>query len=287
MSRLRTVVLCCDGLYQRYLVQRVATELDLAGIVLRMPHHPKGGLPVRLARYRNPIRLAGYLQARALLPGYQRRAQPLLQQLFYRKGMPPSLPTAAPLMQVADINAPEAVAFVRGRAPDVVLVNGTNLLREPMLALIPEIPFGIINLHTGLSPYSRGGNCNLYMLLEGHPELVGSTVHHIDIGIDSGDIIFSAQVQMEPDDNYEMIDARTFHLGIELLVTAARQLAADRAARVTQWEQGKLFLRRTGYIYEPYQRVQVNRLLAHGLVRDYLAHRQVHDDGVRLVGNSA
>jgi methionyl-tRNA formyltransferase len=141
-----------------------------------------------------------------------------------------------------------------------------------------------VNLHTGLSPYSRGANCNLYMILEGHPELVGVTVHHIDPGIDSGDIIRSAQVPLEPGDNFETIDVRSFHVGIELLLAAARELVAGRAARVPQWEKGKLFLQRTGYRYEPWQRLEANRRLEGGLLAEYLADREARDAAVRLVG---
>jgi methionyl-tRNA formyltransferase len=153
-----------------------------------------------------------------------------------------------------------------------------------MLNLIPNIPYGIINLHTGLSPYSRGGNCNLFMLLEGHPEFVGITIHHIDNGTDSGDIIISARPALEPQDNYAMIDAKTFRLGIDMMLVAIRQLIEGRAARVKQWEKGKLFLRKTGYNYYPYLRLKVNRLLKKGIISEYLRDRKNLDAGVKLIG---
>ena len=283
MSRLRVVILCCDGLYQRHLMQRAAEEFALAGVVIQSSPARQDNLWRRMQRYRNPRVLLRHLLSRALLWRYERRARPLVERLFYRDGEPPALPQGVPCHVTPEINSRETADFIRERAPDIVLVNGTNLLREPILSLLPEIRIGIINLHTGLSPYSRGGNCNLYMLLEGHPELVGVTVHHIDRGIDSGDIILTTRVPMEHGDTLEMIDARSFHLGIEMLVRAAHQLQSGRAARVPQWEQGKLFLRRTGYVYEPYHRLLVNRALGRGLVRDYLAQRQSRDAGIRLV----
>jgi hypothetical protein len=121
------------------------------------------------------------------------------------------------------------------------------------------------------------------MLMEGHPELVGVTVHHIDPGIDSGDIILSARVPMQPDDDVETIEVRSFDVGIELLIEAARRLEAGTAPRVPQWEKGKLFLRRTGYIYEPWQRLMANRRIARGLVRDYLADQARRDGAARVV----
>jgi methionyl-tRNA formyltransferase len=287
MTQVRVAVLCCDGIYQRHLARRIAAKFDLAGIVLQKSTGAPATLLDRLSQYRNPAKLLRHVESRLLLPHFERRGESLKRQLFYVDGTAPGIPKDVPLLETANINTAEVAEFVRRQSPDLVVVNGTQLLRAPLLALIPHIRFGIINLHTGLSPYSRGGNCNLYMLLESHPELVGVTVHHIDAGIDSGDIVLSAQVPMEPGDCYEMIDARSFHLGIELLIAAIGQLAAGLAAGVPQWEQGKLFLRRTGYVYEPSQRLAVNRLLERGLIRDYLAEKKVRDAGVRLVGGVA
>jgi methionyl-tRNA formyltransferase len=281
VSELRAVVLCCEGPFQRHLVRRVAEEFDLEGVVWVRPPQPKGSLRDRLARYCSLPALRRYVEARALLPRYERRGEALRRELMGSDHAP--LPDV-PRFVTDQINSAEVAAFVSAQAPDIVLVNGTPLLRSPLLELLPRIPLGIINLHTGLSPYSRGGNCNLFMLLEGRPELVGNTVHHIDAGIDSGDIILSEQVPMQADDCWEMIDVRTFQSGIELLLQGAALLHDGDAPRVAQWEAGKLFLKRTGYTYEPWHRLAANRVLARGLVCDYLADKARRDATVRLVG---
>jgi folate-dependent phosphoribosylglycinamide formyltransferase PurN len=281
----RVMVMCCEGMYQRYLCERIAREYQLVGIVKHNDPNSKGSIFVRLKRYIYPKTLLNHVLARLFMLRYQKVAEPFIRRLFYANGSSTTFPKDVPSITVADINSEKVVDFVRKYAPEVVCVNGTNLLRNPMLDLIPSIPFGIINLHTGLSPYSRGGNCNLYMLLEGHPELVGLTIHHIDSGIDSGDIIISARPEMGPDDNYEIIDAKTFRLGIDLMIIALHQLLEGRALRIKQWEEGKLFLRRTGYVYNPFHRVSVNRVLKKGLIRNYLKNRAVVDQGIRLVGD--
>jgi len=277
---MRVVVATGESLPQRALIARLAEEADLAGIVIFAPRQPKGPLLRRLRPYVNPLRALRYARTRRRIARYDERAKALRERLF----TPAEIPSGVPLLRVADINSAEAVAFVEGLHAEVMCVNGTNLLREPMLALIPQFRYGIVNLHTGLSPYSRGGNCNLFMLLEGHPELVGVTIHHIDRGIDSGDIIITARAPLDPDDTYESIEAKNYRLGIDLMVVALRQLAEGRAARVKQWEKGKLFLRRTGYVYEPSLRVEANQAIERGLVRRYLDEREERDRGVRLIG---
>jgi len=275
----RVVVATGESAPQRYLVSRVAEEFELAGIIVHAPNAPSGSLFDRIRRYATPHKAFRYLRTRRLNAHYESRSAGLIEELFRTSAVPD-----VPSVRVEDINAPEAVSFVQQLAPDILCVNGTNLLREPMLALLPALRYGIINLHTGLSPYSRGGNCNLFMLIEGHPELVGITIHHIDRGIDSGDIIITARAPIEPDDTYEAVEAKNYRLGIDMMLVAIRQLAEGRAMRVPQWEQGKLFLRRTGCIYEPSLRVEANRLIEQGLLRDYLRNREERDRGVRLIG---
>jgi methionyl-tRNA formyltransferase len=281
---LRVVALVCDGIYQRHLLHRLAQRFQLAGVVLHATSGARATLSKRIVRYARPRTLWEYAQARALLPATRRRAQPVLRERFWVEGSPPGLPSASRLLRTGDVNAPPVADLVRELKPDVVVVNGTNLLRQPMLDLIPSLPLGIVNLHTGLSPYTRGGNCNLFALLEGHPEHVGITIHHIDSGIDSGDLILTARPDMAADDCHEIIDAKCFDLGNEAMVVALTQLAERRAARVPQWMHGKLYLRRTGYVYRPYQILQVNRSIAGGLLRNYLDQKSDRDAGIRLVG---
>jgi methionyl-tRNA formyltransferase len=283
-SQSSVVVMCCDGTYQRHLIRRVSEEFDLLGVILHKSQNAKGTLLSRASRYKNPLDLIRYLKARRLIADRETQAKASVDRLFHSNGRELEIPDDVPIIDVENVNNQGAVRFLAKLNPDLVCVNGTNLLRKPLLDLIPRWRLGCINLHTGLSPYSRGGNCNLFMLIEGHPELVGLTIHHIDSGIDSGDIIITARPELEPNDSYEIIEAKTFYLGIELMLVAIRQLQEGRAQRVKQWETGKLFLKRTGYVYNPYQRVRVNRLLEDGLIVRYIANRERIDAGVRLIG---
>src|SRR5262249_23121068 len=141
-----------------------------------------------------------------------------------------------------DVNGPACVSFVSAARPDVIVVNGTNLLRGPMLDVGRSCRFGVLNIHTGLSPYTRGGNCNLHAILYRQIQCIGVTVHFIDAGIDSGDIVLTGRPRVEPGDTFEALEAKTFRLGEELLLAALEDLRAGTARRVPQWTPGRLFL---------------------------------------------
>ncbi|MDH5692948.1 MAG: formyl transferase [Gammaproteobacteria bacterium] len=283
---IKVVLLCCDGLFQRYLAMRLAEEYDLLGIVIHATPSAKGTLTQRLMRYLNPVKFYQYIASRILIPRYERKAKDVIENLFFINTKLPELPPDVPKIFVSDINSPEAVDFVSALNPTVVCVNGTNLLRAPMLSLSKKIPLGIINLHTGLSPYSRGGNCNLFMLMRGQPQYVGATVHYIDPGIDSGDIIYSVRPNISESDILETIEAKSFHIGIEKMVQAIKEIKNGTACRVKQWTEGTLFLRKTGYVFRPYFKIVVNKKIEKGLLETYLNHQKKYDLDVKLVGNS-
>lgn len=104
----------------------------------------------------------------------------------YQEGYP-ALPTV-PILKVNNINNDKAFEFTERLNPDMIIVSGTRMIKEKMLSIQPSI--GILNLHTGLSPYVKGGpNCTNWCIATGQFHLIGNTVMWIDKGIDSGNII--------------------------------------------------------------------------------------------------
>ena len=277
--------MCCEGIYQDHLIRRLGEAFTVCGIVRHRSEINNTNLINRVLNHKNPLNFCRHVLTRIQLRKYEQSAAPVIRQLFQTGQHPTAGATEIPVIYSSDINKPEVVNFIKQQKPDLICVNGTNLLRQPLLEIIDKIEFGIINLHTGLSPYSRGGNCNLFMLLEHKPELVGITVHHIDKGIDSGDIIISCRPGFESTDNYEIVDAKCFHIGNEAMVQACKLLFSGHSLRVKQWQKGKLFLKRTGYVYQPAHRLAVNRLIENGLLKNYLKNQSSADHGVRTIGD--
>ena len=44
----------------------------------------------------------------------------------------------------------------------------------------------------GISPYYRGTDCNFWAMYDNNPHLVGSTIHLLTKGLDSGPILYHA-----------------------------------------------------------------------------------------------
>jgi len=58
---------------------------------------------------------------------------------------------------------------------------------------------GVINLHISMLPWNRGAHPNFWSFVDGTPK--GVSIHFVDEGIDTGDIILQKEVYFEPEDN--------------------------------------------------------------------------------------
>jgi folate-dependent phosphoribosylglycinamide formyltransferase PurN len=147
------------------------------------------------------------------------------------------------------INHRYYVECVRAVQPDVIAVMGTCMLGKRILALAPYV----LNMHTGLSPYYRGGQSNMWPILEGDFGYFGVTVHKLSPGIDSGDIVYSQRPDVAEEDTYVDINCKCIVIGIDLMVQAIQQVEAGTMEAVVQWTSGKLFLERDMSHYTAYQ----------------------------------
>ncbi len=86
----------------------------------------------------------------------------------------------------------------------VVLAGFMRVLKEPMLAAFPR---RIINIHPSLLPKFPGIE-SWKQALEAGEKITGCSVHFVDAGIDSGEIIAQQKVPVLPGDTPESLHAR-------------------------------------------------------------------------------
>jgi len=85
-----------------------------------------------------------------------------------------------------DINLPQYTDGIMDQDPDLVVLYGCSIIREPLLS---HFRGRMLNVHLGLSPYYRGSGTNYWPLVNREPEYVGATFMYPDAGIDTGKIL--------------------------------------------------------------------------------------------------
>jgi phosphoribosylglycinamide formyltransferase-1 len=87
----------------------------------------------------------------------------------------------------------------------------------------------IINTHPALLPNFPGAHAVRDALAAGVSE-TGATIHFIDRGVDTGEVIAQARVKVEPDDTEETLHERIKEVERELLVATVSDIAQGKVA---------------------------------------------------------
>jgi len=142
------------------------------------------------------------------------------------------------IIDVENINSDIAYNFTMDLEPDLVLVSGTRLIKEKMLSIKPSI--GILNLHTGLSPYIKGGpNCTNWCIATKQFHLIGNTIMWIDLGIDSGNILTTEFTELRGNESLLQLHINVMEHAHSIYLKSIKYLEEEKLQSVSQNEIGK------------------------------------------------
>jgi methionyl-tRNA formyltransferase len=164
----------------------------------------------------------------------------------------PSLARAAELAGIdvqrpRRINDPQVVDAITALRPEILLscqyaqILGAGIRSAASVATL--------NLHFGLLPRYRGVAPIYWAIHNGESE-AGVTLHHIDAGIDSGDLIASRRVPISEDDTARDLYERSTAAGIDLLRETWPQIRAGDIPRRPQDSHDSLYYNRYSVHYE-------------------------------------
>ena len=78
---------------------------------------------------------------------------------------------------------------------DIYVVFGSSYIKGSLIDFL--ISQKAINIHAGVSPYYRGTDCNFWALYDNNPHLVGTTIHMLSKGLDSGSMLYHAMSKIK------------------------------------------------------------------------------------------
>lgn len=133
----------------------------------------------------------------------------------------------------SQLRQPDVLEVIKALRPHVGLsVLFGYILRPEFLDLFPA---GVLNLHPAYLPYNRGAYPNVWSIVERTP--AGVTLHYVDAGVDTGDIIAQRQAPVEFVDTGETLYRRLEEACVELFKDTWPLIRSGRATRVPQDER--------------------------------------------------
>lgn len=126
-----------------------------------------------------------------------------------------------PVMQPKRIKTPEAIEELKKYEADVFVVAAFGQILSQEILDMPK--YGSLNFHASLLPKYRGASPIQSVILEGEAE-TGITIMQMDAGIDTGDMLYTLSIGIEPKDTFETLHDKLMLLGGEAIVEALELL---------------------------------------------------------------
>lgn len=229
---MRIVLWIGEGANQRALANKVNSTLPLSGIVVEAK---KTKTKVAV------LKVFEKIIERIFLSSISKAWFGMLE--FYKKKYSEYPKTAC--LEVENINSDEVFSFTEAQKPDLIVVSGTRLIKRKLLSITPSV--GIVNLHTGLSPYIKGGpNCTNWCIATKQFHLIGNTIMWLDAGIDTGNIITTEFTEFTGEETLCELHIKVMEHAHDLYVRCIQKLIAGQRTSVPQISiaEGKTFYTR-------------------------------------------
>ena len=138
-----------------------------------------------------------------------------------------------PIWEVSHLAHQETGAVLSSYQPDAICVACFSLRIPHAILKIPR--FGCLNVHPSLLPANRGPEPLFWTFREGLHQ-TGVTIHMMDEGMDTGDIVAQKAIEIPDGISYAQLEARCATLGGGLLACSVWDLYKGLATPVKQDE---------------------------------------------------
>lgn len=136
-----------------------------------------------------------------------------------------------PFIENPDVNTQDFLNIINKFHADIFVSMSFNQILK--LPIINYTDHGFINCHAGALPFYRGRNILNWALINGE-KYFGITVHYVDEGIDTGDIMLQKFVEIDKSDNYKSVLQKSYHECSSLLLEALLLIYNDNVKRIKQ-----------------------------------------------------
>lgn len=136
-----------------------------------------------------------------------------------------------PLLLHPNVNSDEFLEMVAKFDADLFVSMSFNQIFRRRFIELPK--YGTINCHAGKLPFYRGRNILNWALINDETEF-GITVHYVDEGIDTGDIILQKTYPITDDDDYGTLLEVAYTECADILYDAIKLIQNGDVKRISQ-----------------------------------------------------
>ena len=164
------------------------------------------------------------------------------------------------ILRGKEFREPQSVSLLEQLDLDYIICVHFPYIVPDKLLHLPQ--FGVLNLHPAYLPFNRGWHTPSWAIFEETP--VGATLHFMDAGVDTGDIVHQKIQTVSPGDTANSLYKRLKALELEVFKEAWPHLVAGTYQRQRQFPQQGTADKRAELLKEEIQRIELNQSMQVG-----------------------
>ncbi|MEO9021694.1 MAG: formyl transferase [Ginsengibacter sp.] len=199
MDKRRLILLAGKGVSTNILYNSLKDDYEIEAVILEEPVPRKEFIKKRIKKL-GVVTVAGQVLFQFTIAQYlnftstKRKHEILRHYGLDKTQLPPEK-----VIRLKSINDTECIVLLKKIAPEIVIVNGTRIISKEILN---SIPVKFINIHAGITPKYRNVHGAYWAIVNNDMDNCGVTVHQVDQGIDTGNIIYQGKIKVTGKDNF-------------------------------------------------------------------------------------
>ena len=198
---MKIIMLMGIGSTSNIIYNFLSEKIDLEAVIFEEPKKKNNFLKRRIKRL-GLFRVVGQIFFKLLIVPFLRFfSKKRIKEIYTKNNLNSSIDIKKlkKCFYVENASNDKCVEIIKSINPDLVLINGTTILKENVLSCTNA---KFINIHAGITPKYRGCHGAYWALYNKDRENCGVTVHFVDKGIDTGSIIYQERIYPTKKDNF-------------------------------------------------------------------------------------
>lgn len=223
----KIIMVVGDWYYPKMVYQNLKTEFNIAHIIVDNGESTSKLLKRRIKRL-GLLHVIGQLLFRVFAVSYiNATSKKRFQNILDENNIEQSNYDPSKTTRVNSINSEEGKKLLKSLNPDIVVIVTTRILSKKTLQAVDA---KFINIHSGITPKYRGLHGAYWALINKDKENCGVTVHLVDEGIDTGNILYQDLITdvITPKDNFMTYTYLQLAKALPLLKKSLRELQAGK-----------------------------------------------------------
>ena len=163
-----------------------------------------------------------------------------IREHLFGDGAEPTIPVDVRMISSA-LGTEEGIDTIRALEPDILVLCVAPIIPPEVFSIAR---LATVNIHFGIAPEYRGEHTLFWPLYYRDYDHIGITLHHVNKGIDAGNVLARGYPSLAGDDTEATIWAKCSRLAADLATDFLRTAGNGHIEGLKQTAKGRLFLRK-------------------------------------------